>query len=244
MRAAAKHDLARAEFTLGAADCRLEADSTPALEQEVRCQRVRHDGQVLAPPYRGIEIADRRGGPALLACCSSAARNSRRGSLRSCRRRTASAAAAANCVRRCASGVHCSSGVRGGSESARRGRAVLRQNRDRSRACGNRAARPPSPSRAPEPLPLVVISGDAAQRDHAHHGRAAADDAPLVVSGRGRIVPVAPMRLQPRPHVVLVVVGRGIDIEDIRRLLPRRRVSPRLEKQNDSCRNAPRAGSP
>ena len=47
----------------------------------------------------------------------------------------------------------------------------------------------PAPPARAEPLPLVVVVRRAAQRDHAHHGRAAADDARLVESGRGRVVP-------------------------------------------------------
>src|ERR1044072_9958217 len=44
------------------------------------------------------------------------------------------------------------------------------------------------------------------------------------------------MRLQPWPHVVLVVIGRWIRIEDIRGLLPRWRVAPCFEKQNVRAR--------
>ena len=75
-------------------------------------------------------------------------------------------------------------GRRGGSASARRGRAVRRRNRDRSRACGSTAARRSRPSRARRRIPFVVVVRRAAQRDHPHHARSAADDARLVEAGQ------------------------------------------------------------
>ena len=95
-------------------------------------------------------------------------------------------------------------------------------------------ALPVPPGRA-QPLPLVVVVGRAAQRHHAHHARAAAHHAGLVEAGGVGSVPGAPVRLQRRPHVALVVVGGGIHIEDVGRLVSRCGVGARFEQQHGNA---------
>ena len=94
----------------------------------------------------------------------------------------------------------------------------------------------PTPSECAKSPPLVVVVGGAAQGDHPHDARAATDDARLVECGRGRIVLGAPMGLQRRPHIALVVIGRRIDIEDVRWLSPGRRICAGLQEKNRNVR--------
>src|SRR6185503_18634741 len=82
----------------------------------------------------------------------------------------------------------------------------------------------PGPPARPALLPLVVVLRDAAQRDHAHYGGATSNNVSLVVAGQRGVVPGAPVRLQARPHVGFVVIGRRIGIENVGGLLTRRSV--------------------
>ena len=146
MPPAAQDDFARTELAGLAGDRGFHADRAPAVEHDLGGRRLLQDGQVLARPHvahRDSRAPTTRG---VAANCSSAARNSRRGSRRSCRRPSPSAGSRRIHARH-ARAASSSRGRRGGSGSVRRVRAVRRRSRDRSRACGRRAARRPRPSR-------------------------------------------------------------------------------------------------
>ena len=151
--AAAQDDFAGAEFARRARHRGLHADGAPAVEDDLRGDRARQDRQVLAPARRGIEIADRRRGAALrriahrqraIAVAEIAVHVGDEGKLALVARMRGRRAPAASRPR-----TGC-----GGSASARRDRAVRRRNRDRSRACGNTAARRSRPSRARRAHPI------------------------------------------------------------------------------------------
>ena len=95
----------------------------------------------------------------------------------------------------------------------------------------------PAPAVRTVRLPLGIIVGRSAIRDHPHHGRAAAHDTSLQKAHRRGIVFAPPMYLEVGPEIGVVVVGRGIGIEHVGRLFARRRVQPGFEQEHSRARS-------
>ncbi len=140
------------EFLLYAADGRLDPIARRPSSRRCVASASGSDGQVAAPPCRGIEIADRRRRPAFLriahrqraiAIACIAVHVCDEGHLPQLGK------SACSLCQRCPLFV----GHAPDRASARHGRAVLRRNRGRFRACGNRVAHPATPTRAHRPGP-------------------------------------------------------------------------------------------
>ena len=239
--AAERHDdLAATKLDVRAGNVCLHADRPVAIEQQLRHERPIGDGQIAARAHRRIEIADRRGRPLVRPVAH--------------RHRAIAVAEVA---------VHV--GDEGNLPLLRivmhraRQRRPIRDRRTPDRdqpvaavqiAAGEievlfefakeRQHIVPAPAGGAQRLPFVVVVGRSAQRHHAHHGGAAAHDAPLRKPDLGRVVAQTPMHLQ-RPHIGVVVVGDRIGVAHVGGQIVRRRVPPGFEQQHAAVR---RRGQP
>ena len=229
--AGGEDDLARAEFLCLAADPRADAGHAAPLEHQAARSRTIHDRQIAASAHPRVEIADRR----------------RRALLRPVAHGHRAVAVAE--IRVHVGDERDLALLRESVDRLRQRRPIFRLGAaDRHRAVAAvqvagkiqlilelaivREHVGPAPTRRAVRLPFGVIVRRSAIRHHAHDGGAAAHDAPLRKVNRRGIVLAAPMHLEVRPEIGVVVIRGRVGIEHVGRLFARRRVRSGFEQKH------------
>ena len=229
--AGGEDDFARAEFLCLAADPRAHAGHAAPLEYQSGRSRTIHDGQIAASAHRRVEVADRR----RCALVRPVAHGHR--------------AVAVAEIRVHVGDERDLALLRKSVDRLRQRRPVFRlgaADRHRAVAAVQLAGKiqlvlelaivrqhvGPTPTGRAVRLPFGVIVRGSAIRHHAHDGGAAAHDAPLGKVNRRGIVRAAPMHLEVRPEIGVVVIRGRIGIEHVGRLFARRRVRSGFEQQD------------